>query len=58
MLKDISNGFKLFSLKYLNLVEIESKRGFTFSIELLVKLTDWLQIAEIPSIWKQKNMVK
>ena len=57
--KDISNGFKLFSLKYLNLVEIESKRGFTFSIELLVKANRLgLQIAEIPSIWEEREYGK
>ena len=54
--KDISNGFRLFSLKYLNLVTIESKKGFTFSIELLVKANRLgLQIAEIPSYWEERK---
>tara|TARA_Y100000589_G_scaffold34263_1_gene28706 strand:+ start:2189 stop:2926 length:738 start_codon:yes stop_codon:yes gene_type:complete len=54
--KDISNGFRLFSLKYLHLIKIESKRGFTFSIELLVKADRLgLSIKEIPSCWEERE---
>ena len=57
--RDISNGFRLFSLNYLNLVKIESKRGFTFSLELLVKANRLgLQMAEIPSYWEERKYGK
>ena len=35
--RDASNGFRLFSRKLLNNVKIESKVGFAYSLELLVK---------------------
>ena len=57
--KDVSNGFRLFSLKYINLVKIESFRGFSFSIELLVKANRLgLSIAEIPSYWEERKYGK
>ena len=56
----VYNGFRLFSLNYINKIKIESTKGFTFSIELLVKADRLgLAIAEIPSIWEEReNMVK
>ena len=57
--KDVSNGFRLFSLKYLNMVKIESTKGFTFSIELLVKANRLgLSIAEVPSCWEERKFGK
>ena len=57
--KDISNGFRLFSLNYINLIKIESKKGFTFSIELLVKADRLgLAIAEVPSYWEERKYGK
>tara|TARA_A100000164_G_scaffold286013_1_gene258884 strand:- start:389 stop:1129 length:741 start_codon:yes stop_codon:yes gene_type:complete len=57
--KDVSNGFRLFSLNYLNMIKIESKKGFTFSIELLVKANRLgLSIAEVPSYWEERNFGK
>ena len=57
--KDISNGFRLFSLKYLNMIKIESTKGFTFSIELLVKANRLgLSIAEVPSYWEERKYGK
>ena len=45
---DASNGFRLFSKK-LEYIQIESKKGFTYSIELLVKARRLkLSISEIP----------
>ena len=35
--KDATNGFRLFSKKIVQEISIESKKGFTFSIELLAK---------------------
>ena len=34
---DASNGFRLFSRRVIDEIEIESERGFCYSIELLVK---------------------
>ena len=57
--KDISNGFRLFSLNYINKIKIESTKGFTFSIELLVKADRLgLSIAEVPSIWEERKYGK
>jgi len=57
--KDVSNGFRLFSLKYLNMIKIESTKGFTFSIELLVKANRLgLSIAEVPSYWEERKFGK
>ena len=57
--KDVSNGFRLFSLSYLKMIKIESTRGFTFSIELLVKANRLgLSIAEIPSYWEERKFGK
>ena len=54
--KDVTNGFRLFSLNYLNMITIESKKGFTFSIELLVKANRLgLSIAEVPSYWEERK---
>jgi glycosyltransferase involved in cell wall biosynthesis len=55
--RDSSNGFRLFSKKVLKDYSIESKIGFTYSIELLVKASkDGLKISEIPSKWNERNI--
>ena len=47
--KDASNGFRLFSRKLINTVNIESTLGFAYSLELLANVTgDW-RIKEIPA---------
>ncbi len=53
---DASNGFRLFSRRVLDTIRIESDRGFTYSIELLVKThrLGW-PIAEVPVIWKERT---
>ena len=52
---DASNGFRLFSKELVNNVQIESKKGFTYSIELLVKARRLnFVIAEIPSQWAER----
>ena len=57
--KDVSNGFRLFSLNYLKMIKIESTKGFTFSIELLVKANRLgLSIAEVPSYWEERKFGK
>ena len=54
--KDASNGFRLFSRKLLNLVKIESKVGFAYSLELLAKCNRLkFNIAEIPAQWEERS---
>ena len=56
---DASNGFRLFSKKLINHVHIESKKGFTYSIELLVKARRLnFLIAEIPAQWEERSTGK
>jgi dolichol-phosphate mannosyltransferase len=53
---DASNGFRLFSRHAVEQIEIESERGFCFSIEMLVKChrLGW-RIAEVPVRWFQRT---
>ena len=54
--KDASNGFRLFSRRLLNIVEVESKVGFAYSLELLVKCNRLkFKIAEIPAQWEERS---
>ena len=54
--KDASNGFRLFSKKLLDKVEIESKVGFAYSLELLAKCNRLkLNIAEVPAQWEERS---
>jgi len=50
--KDATNGFRLFSKSIVEKFPIESKRGFTFSIELLAKAYRYnYKITELPEKW-------
>jgi len=54
--KDASNGFRLFSRKLLNTVEIESTVGFAYSLELLAKCNRLkLKIYQIPAKWEERS---
>ena len=54
--QDASNGFRLFSRNLLNHVEIESEKGFSFSIELLVKAERLgMKIGEVPAQWEERT---
>ena len=54
--RDASNGFRLFSRQLLNTVNIESKIGFAYSLELLAKCNRLkLKIAEIPAQWEERS---
>ena len=54
--RDASNGFRLFSRQLLDKVNIESKVGFAYSLELLVKCNRLkLNIAEIPAQWDERS---
>lgn len=54
--KDASNGFRLFSKKLLLKTKIESKLGFAYSLELLVKCNRiGLRIDETPARWEERS---
>ena len=54
--KDASNGFRLFSRKVLNLINIQSTHGFTYSLEILVKSNRLkLPIEEVPAQWIERK---
>tara|TARA_B100001123_G_C15201201_1_gene983424 strand:- start:1073 stop:1417 length:345 start_codon:yes stop_codon:yes gene_type:complete len=54
--KDASNGFRLFSRKLLQEVNIESEVGFAYSLELLVKCNRLkYNIKEIPAQWEERS---
>jgi hypothetical protein len=52
---DSTNSFRMFSRRLIDTVEIESRTGFTFSIELLVKAhrLGW-RIDEIAAQWMER----
>lgn len=52
---DPTNGFRLFSRRVLDEIEIESSEGFTYSIELLAKChrRGW-KITEVPASWFER----
>ena len=57
--KDATNGFRLFSKEIVDRFKIESKKGFTFSIELLAKAHRHnYRIAELPEQWPVRNYGK
>lgn len=54
--RDASNGFRLFSRKLLNMVEVESNVGFAYSLELLAKCNRLkLNISEVPAQWEERS---
>ena len=54
--RDASNGFRLFSRELLNKVEIESKVGFAYSLELLAKCNRLnYKISEVPAKWEERS---
>ena len=54
--RDPSHGFRLFSRRVLDNIEIESTEGFTYSIELLMKChrRGW-KIGEVPALWLERT---
>lgn len=50
--RDATNGFRLFSKRLLESIQLESTLGFTYSIELLVKCSrlGW-KVTEVPARW-------
>lgn len=54
--RDASNGFRLFSDNLIRKVNLESKLGFAYSLELLVKCQRLgLRIDEIPAKWEERT---
>lgn len=53
---DVSYGLRLFSKKLLDTVKIESTAGFTYAIELLMKVhrLGW-KISEVPAKWLKRE---
>tara|TARA_B100000963_G_scaffold361213_1_gene395555 strand:+ start:4943 stop:5641 length:699 start_codon:yes stop_codon:yes gene_type:complete len=57
--KDPTNGFRLFSKSIVEKFPIESKKGFTFSIELLAKAyRNNFKITELPEKWPVRTSGK
>jgi len=52
---DASNGFRMFSRRVIDRIEVESRQGFCYSIELLVKAhrLGWT-VAEVPVTWIER----
>ena len=54
--RDASNGFRLFSSNLLKKVKLESRLGFAYSLELLVKCERLgLKIDEVPAKWEERT---
>jgi len=54
--RDASNGFRLFSRRTLDTINIQSTHGFTYSLEILVKCNrlKW-RIDEVPAQWLERK---
>jgi dolichol-phosphate mannosyltransferase len=54
--KDPTSGFRMFSRRVIDQIEIESDQGFCYSIELLVKAhrLGW-RIDEVPALWFERQ---
>ena len=54
---DATNGFRLFSRRVINNIEIKSSDGFIYSMEYLIKAYEKnYTIAEYPSKWVERNI--
>jgi dolichol-phosphate mannosyltransferase len=54
--RDATSGFRLFSRRVIDSIEIESDTGFCYSLELLVKChrLGW-PVADVPAKWFERN---
>jgi dolichol-phosphate mannosyltransferase len=54
--KDPTSGFRMFSRRVIDQIEVESDQGFCYSIELLVKAhrLGW-RIGEVPALWFERQ---
>lgn len=56
---DVTNGYKMYSKAVLNQIKIESKGGWEFAMEILIKANLLgFRIAETPSTWKERSSGK
>ena len=57
--KDPTNGFKLFLRRLLRRIPIESKKGFAFALELVVKAhLEGYKIVDVPAVWEERKSGK
>lgn len=55
--RDASNGFRLFSKNLITNCGIESTKGFSYSLELLVKADRYkYKIVEVPAQWEERSV--
>jgi len=54
--KDPTSGFRMFSRRVIERIEVESDQGFCYSIEMLVKAhrLGW-RIGEVPAVWYERQ---
>ena len=54
--KDPTSGFRLFSRRVIDRIQVESDQGFCYSIELLVKAhrLGW-RVGEVPALWFERK---
>ncbi len=54
--RDPTSGFRLFSRRVIDQIKVESTEGFTYSLELLVKVQRlrW-RVAEVPARWFERS---
>lgn len=54
--KDPTSGFRMFSRRVIEQIEVESDQGFCYSIEMLVKAhrLGW-RIGEVPAVWFERQ---
>jgi hypothetical protein len=54
--RDPTSGFRMFSRRVIEQIEVESDQGFCYSIELLVKAhrLGW-RIGEVPALWFERQ---
>ena len=53
---DATNGFRIFSKKIVNNINIKTKKGFTYSLEYLIKgHKKGYKISEFPALWKERK---
>ena len=55
--RDASNGFRLFTKNLITNCGIESTKGFSYSLELLVKADRYkYKIVEVPAQWEERSV--
>lgn len=56
---DIANGFKMYRKKVIESIKIESRGGWEYSIEIVIKAHHMgFAIAEVPTVWRDRTSGK